>query len=299
MKEFRIHFIIIGAAKAGTTSLARWLAETPACCLSEPKETMFFGSERRHREGLDWYRRTYFAHWDGKSLPGEATPAYSDRTECPGTPERVHAHNPGARILYMVRDPVKRTESAWRMWASLEPHGHPFADHLIERARAGFHAWLEDATVFRHVTETSRYAWQWEAWKAFPASQRMTLFLEDLQADKERALRQVAQFLEIPAGPLLAKSNRNYNTAEGRIMKTALRKGVEGHVLWRSVKRFVPEVMKRRLLDSPLGTRKAELPAEGWNPGLKRRFLDEVREDALRLLHEQGRPGSFWDLELE
>ena len=299
MKKFRIHFIIIGAAKAGTTSLARWLGGTPSCCLSEPKETMFFGSERRHREGLDWYRRTYFPHWDGSSLPGEATPAYSDRTECPGTPERVFAHNPETRILYMVRNPVERTESAWRMWASLEPHGNPFADHLIERARAGFHAWLEDDTVFRHITETNRYAWQWEAWKAFPDHRKMTLFLEDLQADKENTLRQVAEFLEIPAAPLLEKSSQNHNTADSRVAKTPLRKRVEKNPLWCSVKQFVPDAMKRRILETSLGTRKAELPAEGWRPHLKRRFLEEIREDTRRILQEHGKPGNYWELETE
>lgn len=38
--------VIIGAAKAGTTSLASWLGSHPDVCMSNPKETMFFGSPK-------------------------------------------------------------------------------------------------------------------------------------------------------------------------------------------------------------------------------------------------------------
>ncbi len=297
MKDFRIHFVIIGAAKAGTTSLARWLGETPSCCLSTPKETMFFGSERRHREGVDWYRRTYFSHWDGEALPGEATPAYSDRTECPGTAGRLHAHNPGARLLYMVRNPVKRTESAWRMWATLEPHGNPFADHLIRKARCGFNEWLRDEIVFRHISETSRYGWQWEAWERFPEEQKLTLFLEDLEENKEPELRKVAKFLGIPPEPLLDASRQNFNTAESRTAKTSLRKRVERNPLWCAVKGVIPGSVKRRILDTRLGTRKASLPSDGWHPEVRARFTEAVGEDSRRFLREHGKPENFWRME--
>jgi hypothetical protein len=72
------NFIVIGAAKRGTTSLHYYLSLHPEIFMSRVKEARFFGDERdsigRWNRGLDWYNSLFQT-----TLPicGESSPAYT------------------------------------------------------------------------------------------------------------------------------------------------------------------------------------------------------------------------------
>ena len=113
---------LIGAMKAGTTSLATWLDQHTLVSLARPKEPAFF--TRNWDRGLDWYRAR-FTGPDG-ALCLDASTAYSnaptDRfplgshdaiSAFAGVPRRVQAVCPEARFIYVLRDPVERTHSAY------------------------------------------------------------------------------------------------------------------------------------------------------------------------------------------
>src|SRR4051794_35058572 len=53
-------FLVIGAMKAGTTSLWNYLREHPQVFMPDLKEFQFFSDDRRRNQGLDWYR-SHFA----------------------------------------------------------------------------------------------------------------------------------------------------------------------------------------------------------------------------------------------
>jgi Sulfotransferase domain len=63
-------FMILGAAKAGTTSLAYYLSQHPGICMSSPKEPFFFEAE--YERGVDFYLENYFNHCKGEVHVGEA-----------------------------------------------------------------------------------------------------------------------------------------------------------------------------------------------------------------------------------
>jgi hypothetical protein len=96
--------MIIGAAKAGTTSLHRYLDQHPSIFMSRQKELKLF-SRDDWREHLDWYRGQF-----PSTLPvrGESSPVYSMDPWFPGVPERVKELLPDALLVYLVRDPVER-----------------------------------------------------------------------------------------------------------------------------------------------------------------------------------------------
>lgn len=106
-------FLLIGAAKAGTTALHAWLAEHPDVCMSRPKETQFFSvgdsSDLRRYEAS-------FAHWDGEVAIGESTPIY---LTLPSVPERIARTLPDVRLLAILRDPADQAFSAWWMFRCL------------------------------------------------------------------------------------------------------------------------------------------------------------------------------------
>ena len=95
-------FLVIGAPRAGTTTLARDLARLPGVWLPRKKELGFF--DIRWTEGLDSYRRDFAAAPDGAVI-GEATPTY---LSAPGVLERIASALPDVRLVTILRDPVER-----------------------------------------------------------------------------------------------------------------------------------------------------------------------------------------------
>lgn len=98
-------FLIIGAQKAGTTSLHAWLADHPCVHVPAVKELHFF-DHRPHGELSD-YLRAFPDRPDGV-LSGEATPYYLFH---PLVPDRVRSALPDVRLIVMLRDPVERAIS--------------------------------------------------------------------------------------------------------------------------------------------------------------------------------------------
>lgn len=115
--------LIIGAMKCGTTTLNAWLRCHPEVAFSAVKEVHFF--DKYYERGLGWYR-TYFPLLE--SLTGarcvlEATPAYSQ--DAIAVSERMYRHIPDARLILMLRDPVKR---------AISHYGHRIQNGLEERS---------------------------------------------------------------------------------------------------------------------------------------------------------------------
>jgi Sulfotransferase family len=106
------NFLVIGGTKCGTTSLFRYLSRHPSIYVA-PKELRYFTEEHNHRRGADWYR-AQFAAAQGYAAVGESSNAYTRDPVYRGVPERIHALLPEARLLYLVRDPLRRIESHYR-----------------------------------------------------------------------------------------------------------------------------------------------------------------------------------------
>lgn len=292
MDEWKINLVIIGAAKAGTTSLAKWLEDTPGVCWSRPKETMFFGADATYAKGFDWFRNTYYPHFAGEAVVGESTPAYADVTRTPLAAERIYAHNPDCKIIFMVREPIARTISAWRMWASFEPTKGPFSNHLIMHAKKGFMAWLQDPEIYQHVIESNRYAFQWTHWEAF--SDRMVLFLDDLKRDKAGVLKQVAAFVDVNPDALLQASTIVYNDGAERDKKTPLYHMIRNNPLWRAIKSFVPAKLKETAVKSSIASTPLTFSDKDWDPAIYQRLCDDLRPDVQAFLAAHDKPADLW-----
>jgi len=104
------NLIIVGGLKCGTTSIHHYLGLHPEVQMSKPKELNFFVEELNWDLGLDWYA----SRFDGRSaVRGESSPHYSNLPRFAGVAERIRKHCPDARLIYMVRDPIKRILSHW------------------------------------------------------------------------------------------------------------------------------------------------------------------------------------------
>jgi hypothetical protein len=118
------NFLIVGAQKAGTTSLHFYLSQHPKIVGSTPKEVRFFDRDDRYRLGRNWYRKAFI---DVKRPFGaykyfEATPEYLYRLDAA---ERIYKFNPDIKIIILLREPVKRAYSAWNMYRDFLDSGKP------------------------------------------------------------------------------------------------------------------------------------------------------------------------------
>jgi len=115
-------FIIIGAARCGTSSLWANLAEHPRLRPPDPKaflqfasnhkEVHFFDKEHKFNRGLDFYR-SFFVGPPQRYYHFESTPNYLYH---PAVPERVKNTLPKAKLIVMLRNPVDRAWSHFCNW---------------------------------------------------------------------------------------------------------------------------------------------------------------------------------------
>ena len=104
------NFLIVGAAKSGTTSLTHYLSQHPDIFISPLKDRGFFTFH--DNEGIKYYKRVFFNDWANQKAIGEADVAYLTRSYCA---EKIY-HNLGLiRILIILRNPVERAFSDYLM----------------------------------------------------------------------------------------------------------------------------------------------------------------------------------------
>lgn len=108
---------IIGTQKSGTTELHSKLLNHPKLVSSFKKEVHFFSSEQKfNNRGILWYQSQFpkIPFWSDKLLI-EATPSY---IFFPRALERIKRYNPKARLVVLLRNPIKRAYSSWNMFSS-------------------------------------------------------------------------------------------------------------------------------------------------------------------------------------
>jgi hypothetical protein len=204
--------LIIGAQRAGTTSLFDALARHPYVARPTTKEVHFF--DDNFWRGTDWYRLFFplrlsreYARRRGRDLIGlDATPSYLFH---PAVPERVAATLPGAPLLVILRDPVDRAYSHYQHARRRNVERLSFSDAVAaeERRLAGERERLASdlryrSTRFLHRSYISRglYAEQLERWLAhFPRTQVHVVFAEEFFARPADVYAETIAFLGLPA----------------------------------------------------------------------------------------------------
>lgn len=106
------NFLIIGAAKAATTSLSSMLSLHPQAAIVRTKEPHFFSDDMNYDKGWDWYQSLY-NHSRKKKAIGDASTSYSRLRRFPNTIPRLKKHLGDIKIIYMVRHPLERIVSAY------------------------------------------------------------------------------------------------------------------------------------------------------------------------------------------
>ncbi len=200
-------FIIIGAQKAGTTSLFSYLSHHPELLPSIKKEIHFFDGARYPWRDDDpnaetWYRAQFPFQWSRKNRKKtfEASPFYLFN---PATPGRIHAWMPDVKMIALLRNPSERAVSHYfhesrkgretlEIQAAFEAEESRLAQAL---AAEDF-----DSFAFRKQSYKARglYKEQLERYfDLFGREQVLVLCSEEFFADPAKCLKDVYRFLGI------------------------------------------------------------------------------------------------------
>ena len=209
--RLRPTFLVIGAQRSGTTSLNDYLAEHPAILSAAVKEVQYF--HRYYEKGDRWYRARFPLAIRAARVRrrigvapavGETSPDY---VFDPRAPSRVHAFAHRMKLIVILRDPVERAYSQWRLERRRGTEPLSFEDAL-DREASELPRELEllrETSGYRDVPFSTsfvargRYAEQLERWlELFPRQQVLVLLSEDLLADPASVMSRIAQFLEVP-----------------------------------------------------------------------------------------------------
>lgn len=132
-EEIWPNFFIVGAQKAGTTSLYFYLKKIPGVYMSPLKEIFYFAPHAVQSNVADVIRdkKEYlrlFKDARGYTAVGEATPIY---LWDPDAPKLIHQTIPCARIIIILRDPIERAYSNYLMKSKYSGMKSSFHDELM------------------------------------------------------------------------------------------------------------------------------------------------------------------------
>jgi hypothetical protein len=190
-------FLIIGAQRAGTTSLYNYLARHPKVAPAATNEVHYF--TLFYDRGDDWYESNFprSRGWR-KRITGEATPYYLFH---PDAPERARRLVPDATLIALLRDPVARAFSHYRHERRLGEESLTFDDAIAREAeRLSGDPFVDGSHQHFSYVARGRYAEQirnW--WSHYPRERLLILRAEDLFKDPQTVYAAVLGSLGLPA----------------------------------------------------------------------------------------------------
>ncbi|MCZ6691303.1 MAG: sulfotransferase [Planctomycetota bacterium] len=195
-------FLIVGAMKAGTSTLSHFLSRNPRIYMAR-RELHFFDRDENFEKGMGWYSR-HFESAESEQLVGEKTPTYSF---LPLAAERIAEVVPDAKLIWIFREPVVRAYSNY--WHAVKNGAEPYSfERAVELERQG-----QERSLWNYYLKRSRYAEQIRRFcKWFSLDQMLFLQFERLVSDPHQEVRRVCSFLGVEEGdaPESPGKNRTY-----------------------------------------------------------------------------------------
>lgn len=297
------NFLVVGAARSGTTGLVEGLRTHPTVFITEPKEPHFFALHGRtvnfqgpgdattiNRVAVtdtDSYLALY--PQDGHfSLLGDGSVSslYYHEVAIPA----IRAMNPQMRIVIMLREPVDRAYSSYQYMRArgFEPE-ESFLDAVAaeeDRRNADWHHLWHYLAMGRYASSVSAFR------SAFGREQVGVWYYDDLQSDYEKTVTEVLRFLAAPEAPGEAKGVPRVNisgTPRSKALHQVIWAATRNDVVRRSVKQLTSFRMREFV-------RRAILRSVGVDAATRAQLEPEFSDDLRALAEVVGddRPQPSW-----
>jgi hypothetical protein len=286
-------FIVIGAAKAGTTALYWYFAEHPDVFMSPLKETFYFaygvdaagqllyGDPDVHRfpvKTLAEYEALFTGAGTAKAV-GEASPIY---LEAPLAAGRIRDTIPQARLICILRHPVERAYSDYLMY--LRRRGRPFDPAVELRPTA---AWARPDSrwmaVSRYHDQLARY------YALFPREQLHIALFGDFKRHPVESVQGMYRFIGVD--PSFVPDFDTPHNVGGTPASPLLEKMFTSQAIRSALEPWVPRRAANWLRRLRTKTMRKAPPLP---PALKAELSSRLRDDILRTSDLIGRNLDHW-----
>lgn len=294
------NFFIIGAAKAGTTTLYDHLIQHPQVFPSWRKETMFFSREEYYRKGFGRYQNRYFQGAEDYPVRVEATPHYLYWSEKVAFRIKEAYGDRPVKFMVSFRDPVSRAYSwYWNMVREgNEKLSFEEALHAEEsRLRQHHHELNELGSMAYGYAAGSRYATLLEPYlNLFSPHSFFFVFQEDLGTRLNETLGEIFEFLEIePFTRIDTLKNSNPSVMpRSRLFHRTLR---QRSPLKEVIKPFIPVSARRTLKSNLMQLNLKETPYVAMDQRLAHELRVGYEKEIEKLEQIAGRDLSSWKAE--
>ena len=222
------NFLVIGAAKSGTTWLHLCLSEHPDIFLPNAKELHYFSYDSRYEKGPAWYEN-FFPKDSTQLAIGEVSPSYLSSE---AAPERIYQYNPEMKLVCILRNPIERAYSHYCMDLVTGTANPDMSIGL--GAQSPYVSWgLYHEQLERYLN-------------FFPRDQLKVVLFDDLKGNPNTFLKEIYDFIEVESSFSASLTNQPKNTKKSlpRFPKTY---------------RYLKSVY-RNLMDVPMGSGSAGPP---------------------------------------
>jgi len=268
-------FISIGAMKCGSTSLVSGL-DTHPNVFATKKAPRFFHVEKYKEKNLKWYCK--FFEKRSEKVVGDDKGMFSWDGQNPKTAERIGRHMPEVKIFYIIRHPVRRTESHWA-WGVAD--GRPWGP--INEAVRKVDRLIEMSLYWRQL---SRYR------SHFDDDQIKVLFLKDLKADPRSFFQECGRFLGVdPNGFDFEEAATPKNQTVDKRTDTRLAQRLRQRSGFWTLKEMIPDPIVQ--FGEKVLRRDGKIEPD-WDPNVRRKVEKRLIPDSKRMLDYCGRSEDFW-----
>ena len=256
-------FVIIGAMKCGTSTLAAQLGAQKGIFMTTPKEPCYFSDDAIYARGPDWYASLFDDAAPG-DIAGEASTHYTKRPDLPRTVERMAPALPRARLVYMIRDPMARIVSHYIHDWSEGKLSVPITTALDS------HPALVDYGYYGMQIAPFVDAWGVEA--------ICLTSLERLRANPDAELRRIATHLGHEGPVAWQKDDAAQNVSAARSRKLPLHGLIVDHPMATAIRRaIVPKALRTWVRQARQIGDRPEIPADRADD-LRKSFAADRRD---------------------
>lgn len=191
----KISILILGAARAGSTSLASLLASQKAINFSSEKEVHYFAFEDIFKKGEE-YLSKYFDDTDKIKISADTYLLIDKKSQ-----KRVKQYNPNMKFIIILRDPVLRAFSGYNysLRTGYLKKGISFTESIEQEEK-----YLNSDDLIQRNNKCnilrSRYFANIKSWQEyFPAENFLLIKTSELKENPEKLLQKIFNFAGITA----------------------------------------------------------------------------------------------------
>jgi hypothetical protein len=273
------NLLIIGAAKAGTTSLWHYLDGHPEIFMAPDKELHFFDLDDNWARGVEWYAER-FAGADGQPVVGEATPGYTRFPHRPYAASRAASVVPNAKLIYIVRDPIDRARS-----------------HVVHEIRHGREHQDFDQAVLANplYVDASRYALQIKQWlEHYPRESLLIVESARMRDTQAETLAQIYAFLGVD--PMFQPAPIALNESARALQSSPTSRRLRQKAGLRSVVGLMPRALRAGVKERIRQREHAQALDTQISPELRAELAARLRPDVEELVSYMPAGFTGWGL---